>query len=89
MILINWPRLEIFRIERVGQNDRGCLPLDGLVLNFGYLIFDKRHHLTKDLVLSSLVAEEVVRILFDFVHQVVEAHETQRKVNTTRVDRKG
>ena len=53
------------------------LPLDSLVLDFGYLIFNKCHHLTKDFVLRGLIAKEVVGILLDFIHQVVESHETQ------------
>ena len=64
-------------MENGNRKIRGNLPLDSLVLDFGYLIFHKSHHLTKDFVLSGLVAQEVVGILLDFIHQVVKAHETQ------------
>lgn len=79
MILISWPRLCVLRILGTKVGVLESVPLDGLVLDFGYLIFDKCHHLTKDFVLSGLVTEEVVMILFDFVHQVVEAHEPRKK----------
>ena len=75
--------------ENKNRNTEWILPLDGLVLDFGYLVFNQCHHLAKDFVLSSLVAQEVVGILFDFVHQVVKAHETQTESEYNKRESKG
>jgi hypothetical protein len=69
----------MLRKRRRDRNAEEDGPFDSLVFDFRYLIFDERHHLTEDFVLGGLVAEEIVGILFDLVHQVVETHETGRK----------
>lgn len=46
-------------------------PLDGLILDLGYFVFDESEHLLENFDLCSFIVLEEVSLVVDFSHHVV------------------
>lgn len=63
------------------------LPLDGLILDFGYLVLHKRQNLLQNLGLDGLIAQKAGWICLDLVHKIIQAHESAPIYNFSAPER--